>query len=520
MALDIDTDAIRQASEFVSNAGAFLHPDLDADVPACGGDDVSQSVMNNLNAWRQWLLTHVRFGATQISDAAAGINDTADSFEAQDAAGAAGYGGGGSDAAPVLQVSAPAAGAPAPTGMPTLSVIPDISGADGETVAQQLEAGPGAGPAVTAAAHLTALSTRAQAANASLTMAQGHIVASGQSQAHPGLLRRLDQAIAWTAGVAGQAQALAVGYGSAADLHSMTMTAVGPSAGWRILKASYADAVMESQMNGGLSRPKVDALQAALTDRETKKGAAMSGYQVGGQAVSTPPGDLLDPGLDPNGDIGTADKPGKGDKGKNLLDSEDQGATGLQDLLGPLMGALGPLTQSLGTANPLSSLGQAAQQVSKLGGDPAKKAASPIKPAALAKPTGHNGGKGGGGSPIKPSNPLAGARAASLSGSPSTSAAAGEPIKPIGAAPARSAGAGSGGGMGMMPMGHKPGSDEKAGKIRSYEDPLAEVEEVGRPGVEGEVAARTAPVVNPESQHAVKERLARRKREAAVESPS
>lgn len=530
MALDIDTDAIRQASEFVSNAGEFLHPDLDADVPACGSDDVSQAVMNNLNARRRWLLAHLRSGATQASNAAAGINDTANSFEAQDAAGAAGYGG-GSGAAPAPVMSAPAAGAPAPPGMPTFSPIPDISGADGETVAQQLETGPGAGPAITAAAHLTTLSTRALAANASLTLAQGHIVASGESLAHPGLMRRLDQAITWTAGVAGHADALAAGYGSAGDLHTTTTTAVGPSVCWRILKTSYTDAVMENQMTGGLSQPKVDALQAALTDKETQKGTAMSGYQVGGQTVSTPPGDLPDPGLDPNGASGPADKPGKGDKGKNPLASQDgKGASGLQDMLGPVLGALGPLTQSLGKANPLSSLGQAAQQlgqqVSKLGGDAAKKAASPIKPAALAKPAGlggkggSGGGKGGGGSPIKPSNPLGGVRAASLSGSPSASAATGEPIKPTGAAAARASGAGAGGGMGMMPMGHKPGGDEKADKIRSYEDPLAEVEEAGRPGVEGEVQAGTAPVVNPEAQNAVKERLARRKRDAAVDSPS
>ena len=62
----------------------------------------------------------------------------------------------------------------------------------------------------------------------------------------------------------------------------------------------------------------------------------------------------------------------------------------MQDMLQPLMGALGPLTQSLGKANPLQSVGQMAQQlgqqVGKLGGDAAKKAASPLNPAALAKP--------------------------------------------------------------------------------------------------------------------------------------
>ena len=72
----------------------------------------------------------------------------------------------------------------------------------------------------------------------------------------------------------------------------------------------------------------------------------------------------------------------------------------------------------------------------------------------------------------------------------------------------------------MMPMGHKPGGDEKAGKIRSYEDPLDDVDEAGRPGVEGEVHAGATPVVNSEVQNAVKERLARRKRDAAVDSPN
>lgn len=74
--------------------------------------------------------------------------------------------------------------------------------------------------------------------------------------------------------------------------------------------------------------------------------------------------------------------------------------------------------------------------------------------------------------------------------------------------------------MGMMPMGHKPGGEDKAGRIRSYEDPLAEVEEAGRDGVDGQVQARPAPVVNPEAQNAVKERLAQRKRAATADSQS
>lgn len=527
MALDIDTDEVRRASEFVSNAGQFLHPDLDTDVPACGSDEVSQAVMNNLNARRRWLLAHVRTGITQATNAAAAINDTANAFEAQDAEGAAGYGGGASGAAPAPATSTTPA-TPSPVGMPTLTAIPDISGIDGETVAQQLEAGPGAGPATSAASQLMTLSARAHAANASLTMAQGHIMAAGQSQAHPGLMRRLDQAIAWTAGVAGHADALAAGYGSAGQLHTTTLETVGPAQGWRALKTAYADAVIENQFYGGLSQPKVDALQAALTTKETEKGTAMNGYQIGGQTVSTPPGDLPDPGLDPNAES-TVDKLRKGDKAKNpLAAAEDGKAGGLQNMIEPLLGALGPLTQSLGQANPLNSVGQMAQQlgqqVSKLGGDAMKKAASsPIKPTALAKPAGSGKGgggkgKGGGGSPIKPSNPLGGVRASSLSGAPSASPSTGEPIKPAASASPRAAGLGGGGGMGMMPMGHRPGGDDKASRIRSYEDPLSEVEETGRPGVVGEKKPAPAPVVNPDAQNAVKERISRRKRDAAVDS--
>ena len=66
----------------------------------------------------------------------------------------------------------------------------------------------------------------------------------------------------------------------------------------------------------------------------------------------------------------------------------------------------------------------------------------------------------------------------------------------------------------MMPMGAKPGGDGKSSKINSYEQPLPEVDSEGRPGVVGETPKPAAPVVNPESQNAVKERMARRKRDA------
>ena len=193
------------------------------------------------------------------------------------------------------------------------------------------------------------------------------------------------------------------------------------------------------------------------------------------------------------------------------------------DMLQPLMGALGPLTQSLGKANPLQSVGQMAQQLGqqagKLGADAAKKAASPLNPAALAKPLagagkGGGGGGKGGGSPIKPASNLSGAvHPASLTGTPkATPPTAAAPMKP-----AAAAGAASGGGMGMMPMGHRPGNDSKTSKINSYEQPLPEVEGAGRPGVVGEAPKPAAPVVNPEAQNAVKARLARRKKDETAD---
>ena len=83
--------------------------------------------------------------------------------------------------------------------------------------------------------------------------------------------------------------------------------------------------------------------------------------------------------------------------------------------------------------------------------------------------------------------------------------------------PAAAAGGAPGGGMGMMPMGHRPGNDAKASKINSYEQPLPEVESAGRPGVVGEAPKPAAPVVNPDAQNAVKARLARRKKDETAD---
>ncbi|MDF2826659.1 MAG: hypothetical protein K0R68_4067, partial [Mycobacterium sp.] len=169
----------------------------------------------------------------------------------------------------------------------------------------------------------------------------------------------------------------------------------------------------------------MDAYQQTLDDKEALKGVAATSLQAGGEVVSTPPGDVPDPGMDPN-----SQEPDKSDKRKGedvkMGEAEEPSPGGMQDMLQPLMGALGPLTQSLGNSNPLQSVGQMAQQlgeqVSKLGGEAAQKAAgSPLKPAALAQPlAGAGKGGGGGGSPINPSSGLPGApHPASLTGSPS-----------------------------------------------------------------------------------------------------
>ena len=527
MALDIDTDGFRRASELVDAAGTVLNHDLGEDVAACGGDEVSQTLMENLNTRRGWLAQHVRAGSRQASNAAIGMDATATAYQTEDLAAAARYPGGASAAPAAPSVAAPGMHAASPTGSPPQSAIPDISGRDGEQLARALESGAGPGPAAAAAARLNALAAQATAANTTLVAAHTQLLASGESAAHEPLLTRLTRAIAWTQAVAGQAEALAAGYLAAGTLHTATMGSVGPSTWWRTTKTAYSQAVMENQLTG-LAQAKVDALQTALLEQQQQSGAAMNTYQSSGEAVSTPPGAVPDPGLDPNSDSAAGDDLDGGDKDhdtgtgdKTPPGTDDIG--GMQDMLSPLMGAVSPLAQSLGQANPLQSLGQVAQQLAQqagsLGSQAAKKAASaPIKPAALAKPgasanKGGTGGKPGGGSPIKPAASLSGAvRAASLTGTPESS----PPLTPMKPAAAAGAATASGvGGMGMMPMGHRPGDTSKSSKVTSYEQPLPEVQGAGREGVVGD-SAKPTPVVNPEAQDAVKARIARRRKDTAI----
>jgi len=70
--------------------------------------------------------------------------------------------------------------------------------------------------------------------------------------------------------------------------------------------------------------------------------------------------------------------------------------------------------------------------------------------------------------------------------------------------------------MGMMPMGHRGESSEST-KVNSYEQPMAEVEPVGRPGVVGATGTKPEPTVKPEAHNAVKARIAARKKETDID---
>jgi len=520
MALNIDTDGLRRTGQLVDTAGTILELQLGEDVPACARDKVSQTLMDNLNAWQRWLIQHVRAGAQQAFNAAAGIDGTAGAYEAEDLAAAARYPGGGYGAETAPAAGAPSAPAPtpAPSGPPTLLPIPDISGQDGEQLARELESGAGPGPATAAAAHWTAVAAQATAANTALAAAQTQLLAAGESEASGPLMTRLTRAIAWTDAAAGHASALASGYTAAGGLHTTTKTGVGSSADWEATKAAYREAVMDP-----LGAPIAHAYRVKLARMQQSATTAMTGYQSAGQTASTPPGTLPDPGLDPNTDgaPGPTLDPTADDANK-LTDKDPETPTsdagsGAQGMLGPLMSALGPLMKSIGQANPLQALGQIGQQLGQQASNvaaAAKPPSSPIKPAALAKshPAGAAHKGGGGASPIKPAASLSGAvHPASLTATPASSPPA-TPMKP--AAAATGATPSASGGMGMMPIGYRSG--DKSSKVNSYEQPLPEVEDTGRPGVVPGDTAKPEPVVKPEAKNAVKARLAARKNDASA----
>ena len=425
---------------------------------------------------------------------------------------------------PPLRPAGVPAAATVPAGPPTVSPIPDISGRDGEQLALALQSGAGAGPALAKATQWEGVAAQVWAAHAALTGARTQLLASGEAAMSGPLMTRLDRAIGWAQGAAAHASALGNGYTVAAGSYTTTTAAVGHPAVWRATKVNLAAARADP-----FGQPRAHAYHVQLTGMQQSAGVSMTGYQTTGTALSTPPGTLPDPGLAPNTPSVTGPTPGDGDKQDKFEQQDPKAPTsgdepddpaspmsgegsGLQEMLGPLMGALGPLMESLGQANPLQSLGQLGQQMGQQAGNLAKAATSPLKPATLAQAHPAGGAhKGGGGSPIKPAASLSGAiHPASLTGTPPASAPA-APIKPAAAAGASPSGAG---GMGMVPpMGRRSG-EEKSSKVHSYEQPMAEVEAAGRPGVVG-AAAKPEPVVNPESHAGVKARMAARKKDVA-----
>lgn len=521
--LDLDPDGLRRVAELVRAAGTVLAADLGDDVPACGSDEVSQAIVDNLNARRRWLAEHVRVGHRQALDAADDITGSAVAYSTEDAVAASRYSGGiGVLSDPgVSDVNGTPAVTPALTGLPAISEIPDISGRDGEELALALEAGAGLGPATSAAARCAGLATRAGQAATQLLAAQEALAVSGQSEMHAPLMGRLAKAAAWTQGVAAHAGALASSYTTAAETHAAVYELVGTSASWRMLKNAYNEAIMENQATGGLNEPMVQAYSAALSAKQHQSGSAITGYQVTGQTVSASPGDLFDPNLNPNG-VGqpnpAGDPPTTDDlnakKTKPLTDGADP-TTGPQELLSSMLGAVGPMLGAVARANPLQSLDQAAQQlgqqIGKLGG--ASHPGTPSKATAPTSPgTGaHKGvgaGKGLGAGGIK----------AGMGGALHPAAAATTPaVTTSPAAAAKSSGAptraGAGGGMGMMPMGARRAGDKSPSKSTSKypDEPLSEIESTGRPGIVADTT-KPAPTVDPEAQKAVLDRIARRKK--------
>jgi hypothetical protein len=521
MALDIDTDVFRRSGHHVADAGSMLHFTPGTDVPACGSDQTSQAIMDNLNARQRWLNEHLQAGAAQAFNAAQGMDGTASAYQAQDQAAAATYGGGYAPAAaapPASGTSMPAA--PAPSAPPTLSAVPTISDQDGLQMATDLEGGAGTGPAMKAATHWSTIATRAEAANASLLSAQAQLLASGESQAHAPLQARLTRAIAWTHGVAGHAGALAGGYTTAADLHTTVRTAVGPSQDWSMRQ----ERLKTYAAGGAVTRPLYVAASAEYTARQGEASAAAVGYQTGGTGVSTPPGTLPDPGLDPNtsgadsNDDPTTPTQPPGDQAKkdpaqqSGQQGDQQGGSGMQDILSSMMGALSPLLKAV--SSPAQSLGQLAQQAGGLAGMGSKAAHAPIKAAGLSGAHA-GGGAHGGGSPIKGAGLAGAVHPASLSGAPPSTVATGA-LKPAVSMPAAGA---SGGGAGMMPAGAGAGKGQNnTTKVNPAPAPLPDVEDIGRPGVvtgQHSTSAKPAPAVDPASKNAVKERLAARKKNLA-----
>lgn len=398
--LDVNPDTLRGVAESVRDAATALIDTTQSATPGCGGDEVSQTIMDNLNARRKWLADHVRTGHEQAWGAASATDDTATSFEHGDAAMADILGGAAGGVSNGGSSRRGGPGRSSATPMPSVNPIPDISGRDGESLARQLESGAGAAPAVSAAAQCSALAGKAAQAAAHFAGAQALLTASGTSEAHGPMLARLARAQVWAQGVAGHAQDLAESYTAAAQSHIAACGAVRSSQEWEMTKTSFNEAVAENQATGGMMQERVEALKTLLDSMQQEAVAAMGGYQSAGELFSIPTVGLLDPHVSPDGPAAAPDPSPAAAADPEILSAP------------PPAGMPGTGTTNLGGLISTATAGSARSAVQALSGS-----LSPGIPAV-----GGSGSSGSSGAVFRPAGLPGGA---SPTGSPGGAAASG-----------------------------------------------------------------------------------------------
>lgn len=516
--MEVDPDAIRRAGQLLTVVGDLLAVDLGEDIPACDNTEVSKAIANNLNARRRWLASQLRNGHTQAQEAGDGLRDTAAAYQAEDADAAARMRGGATSSA--RPASSPTSAAPSPASDPTMSEIPDISGRDGEILAQALEMGAGPGAVAQAIAPLTEVVAATQVIFEQLTAAHQQVLMSGESAITTPVLTKLTHTSAWVQSMGGHAAKLLTDHGTYVSANTAVRTAVGTSADYKMLKAALNKAMIENQLSGGLAQDQVNAWAEALNAKQQGATDGMSAYQSTGELVSTMtpgPGDPnLAPGAGQQGDpkangqdpLGLLDDADGKKKSKGDKDTQPSG----QDLISTLTGMPGQVMKSVGQNNPLKSASEAANQLGQQLGKGSPNS-SPLKPAAmkpspaLSKGAGASKGAGGlkagsgiGGGALHPASAI-GAPGPTATATPKTVDASGGPARPT---------AGTGSGMGMMPPG-RPG-DSKGKVVESrYPDEKPAVPETGRPGVVGGTPPPAAPK-DTSVQDEIQKRIAERKK--------
>lgn len=436
--LDVNPDALRGVAESVRDAAAALIDATESHTPSCGGDEVSQTIMDNLNARRKWLADHARTGHQQTWEAASATDDTAASFEQGDAAMADMLGGAAAGGAGTGGSSQRGGSGRSSAGlMPSTNAIPDISGRDGESLAQQLESGAGTAPAVAAAAQCSALAGKATQAATHFAGAQALLAASGTSEAHGPMLARLARAQVWAQAVAGHAQDLAESYTAAAQSHIAACGAVRSSQEWAVTKTAFTEAVAENQATGGMMQERVEALKTLLDSMQQEAVAGMGGYQSAGELFSIPDVGLLNPHVSPDGPAGAPGQSPAAAADPEIFTTPP--AAGMAGTGASNLASLTGTTAAAGSArSAVQALGGALSPGAQATGGSGSSGSGPVvRPAGLsggAAPTGNPGGaasSGAGGGMAS-----TGSGGSSTSNSPNTSSGSNPgPGQPGGADP-------------------------------------------------------------------------------------